>query len=61
MWPVFVVLSSPLADDLAHLSEIAEQIQVEHFIAQAAVESFDEHILVRLTGPLPRIRKDEVV
>lgn len=50
MRPVFVVLLPPLTDDFPRLGEIAEQVQIEHLIAYAAVEAFDERILVRLAG-----------
>ena len=34
---IFVVASPPLADNLAHLGKVAEQIQVEHLVAHGAV------------------------
>ena len=50
MRSVFVVSLPPLTDDLTHLGEIAEQLQVEHFFAQTEIEAFDERILIRLAG-----------
>jgi hypothetical protein len=47
---VFVVLFSPAARQLSHLFKVAEQIQVQQFIAQAMVNALDMGILVRIAG-----------
>ncbi len=47
VWSVFVVLADPLAGDLAHLLERAEQVHVQHFIAVDSDEPLDVGILVR--------------
>ena len=48
MWSLLVVLGEPLSDELAHLGEASEQIQIQHLVSQAPVEAFDKGILVRL-------------
>lgn len=45
---LFVALDHPFAHDLTYFVEIAEQIQVQHLIAQAAVETFDIGVPIRL-------------
>ena len=50
MRSVGVVVDPPFFDDLLCLSEIAEQVLVEAFVAQPAVEALDEAILHRFAG-----------
>ena len=47
MRSVGVVVVPPFFDDLARLFEAGEQVLVEAFVAQAAVEAFDKAILHR--------------
>jgi hypothetical protein len=44
---VGVVVDPPFFDDLARLLDVGEQVFVEAFVAQAAVEALDEAILHR--------------
>jgi hypothetical protein len=48
MRPLAVVLHAPLLDSLARIGERNKDLLVEAFIAQAAIERFDERILDRL-------------
>lgn len=41
MWPDLVALLSPLADNLADLVKVTEQVNVEHLVAQASTEALD--------------------
>jgi hypothetical protein len=45
--PHLIVQLKPSASDLADLVEITKQIQVKHLLTVAAVEPFDERILIR--------------
>ena len=47
MRSVGVVVDPPCFDDPAGLVEVAEQVLVEAFVAQSAVEALDEAILHR--------------
>lgn len=51
MRSVLVVIGQPVVGDLLDVSECVEQVRVEHFLAEAAVEPLDERVLVRLAGP----------
>ena len=60
MRPLAVVLHAPLLDSLARIGERNKDLLVEAFIAQAAIERFDERILDRLARfdelqPHPRL------
>src|SRR6187200_1419654 len=48
MWPAAVVVETPSLDDPAGVGEIKEPVLVEAFIAEPAVEAFNEGILGRL-------------
>ena len=50
MGPLCVVVDPPGLDDLAGILEIEEPVFVEAFIAELAVEAFDESVLGRLAG-----------
>jgi hypothetical protein len=50
VWPFFVVVAPPRLQQGASVRQRAEQGLVEQFVAQAAVEAFDEAILLRLAG-----------
>ena len=50
MRPVFVVVGQPGVGSVLHLADGVEQPGVEHLLAEAAVEAFDEGVLVRLAG-----------
>src|SRR5215475_10567751 len=50
VWSCNVVVDTPGLDDPAGLGEIGEQVLVEAFVAQPAVERFDEAVLARLAG-----------
>jgi hypothetical protein len=43
-----IVIESPGFDDLPRFGQTVEQVFVKAFIAQAAVEAFDESVLDRL-------------
>lgn len=45
MRPVGVVVDPPFFDDLTGLVEVGEQVLVEAFVAQPAVEAFNKAIL----------------
>jgi len=45
MWSVQIVVDPPVFDDLPRMAITAEQMLVEAFIAQTAVERFHEAIL----------------
>ena len=47
MGPLGVVVDPPGLDDLAGILEIEEPVFVEAFIAEPAVEAFDESVLGR--------------
>ena len=49
VWPCGVVVDTPSLDDPAGLGEIGEQVLVEAFVAQPAVEQLDEAVLGRLS------------
>ena len=51
---VLVILDHPPVSCLAHLSQIYEQVQAEHFLAIGSVESFDVSVLVWLPLYLSR-------
>ena len=46
----FVVAEHPGPADVSDLPEGREDVRVEHFFAEAAVEAFDVRILIRLAG-----------
>src|SRR6266850_8483530 len=48
MWPLFVVLLQPHFCLLSHLIQSLKHVHVEHRLAIAAIESFNEAILHRL-------------
>jgi hypothetical protein len=48
MWPLFVVLSQPHFGFFTHLIQSLKHVHVEHRLAVAAIESFNEAILHRL-------------
>src|SRR5437899_2651880 len=48
MWPLFVVLLEPHFGLFTHLVQSLKHIHVEHRLAVAAIESFNETILHRL-------------
>lgn len=48
MWPVGVVVDSPVFDDPSCLVEVGEEMLVEALVSQAAVEAFDKSVLQRL-------------
>ncbi len=50
LWALFIVLSHPLMDGLAHFGKRAEEISVEHLISEALVETFDVPVLHGLAG-----------
>ena len=50
MGSVFVVFHFPMADLLANLVEVSEQVEIEHFVSDTVVEAFDKGILIRLTA-----------
>ena len=50
MRPVFVIVDPPLFDDTACSSHAAEQVLVETFVAEAAVQALDEAVLGGLAG-----------
>ena len=50
MWPLFVVFNFPPVGGFPYLIQIAEQIQIEHFVTIGFVETFDISILIRLAG-----------
>ena len=56
MWPVFVVLVSPVGYDSPCFEEILEPADTQAFLAQFAVETFDIAVLRRFA----RLRVDEV-
>lgn len=45
---MLVVLEHPPVGGLAHVVEAREQVAVEHFLAEGAVEAFDVGVLVGL-------------
>ena len=45
-----VVVDLPCFDDPSRVGQAAEQMLVEAFVAQAAIEGFDEAVLGRLAG-----------
>lgn len=46
--PVFAVVDQPYVRSSLHLADLVEQPGVEHLLAQAAVEAFDERVLAGL-------------
>ncbi len=48
MRAVLVVVGEPIVGDRLDMGERVEQVRVEHFLAEAAVEALDEGVLVRL-------------
>jgi hypothetical protein len=48
--PVGVVVDPPFLDDLTSFVEICEQVFVQAFVAQPAVEAFNKTVLHRLAG-----------
>src|SRR5260370_10645630 len=72
MWPLFVVLLEPLFRLFTHLVQTLKHIHVEHRLAVAAIESFNESILHRfarfdelthhavLFGPFSQGQRDEL-
>src|SRR5579863_632263 len=48
MWPEVVIVVPPRFDDLTRFSQAREHVLVEAFVAQLAVEAFDECVLDRL-------------
>jgi hypothetical protein len=49
--PAFVVVGEPIVSSGLHLADGIEQPGIEHLLAEAAVEAFNERILV-VTCPL---------
>lgn len=47
---LLVVAGHPFVDGLPHFGETAEEVGVEHFAAQAAIEALDVGVLGRLAG-----------
>jgi hypothetical protein len=47
---VCVVVDPPVFDDLACLLEVVEQVLVKALVTQAAVEAFDESVLLWFAG-----------
>ena len=43
-------LFSPSGDDLTDFGETAEQLQIEHLVSKAPIETFNESILVQFAG-----------
>ena len=50
MWTDSIIVDPPCLDDAASLAEAVEQVLVETFVPQAAIERFHERILCRLPG-----------
>ena len=48
MWPEVVIVVPPRFDALTRFSQAHEHVLVEAFVAQLAVEAFDECVLDRL-------------
>src|SRR5436190_1838533 len=72
MWPLLVVLRKPLFGLLSHFVQTLKHVHVEHRLAIAAIESFNETILHRLArfdelehhsmlfGPFSQGQRDEL-
>ena len=45
LWPSGVVVDPPCFDDASGLTEVREEVLVETFVAQPAVEGLDEAVL----------------
>ena len=50
VWSLGVVVDPPCFDDPSGLAKVREQVLVEAFVAQPAVERLDEAVLRRLAG-----------
>ena len=49
MRSILVVVGQPVIGDRLDVIERVEQVRVQHLLAEAAVESLDEGVLVRLS------------
>ena len=50
VWPVVVVLLSPLLDPLLSLLDRLEPVDIQTLVAETGIKTFDKCIIYRLSG-----------